>query len=287
MYTVYHHTDWHRQIAERLVAFLNDRGIDAESKLVDTIDPDGNGEKPTGMVVTVIRSDGRFWAIDFKDTMNPKRNYVVREWIMSPKCVSVLKAQYRMNYYTQEVYDKLNPYTYFEKDPARFQRERNMFTGVERTERSLYFRGQPWGFRVKVLRHLDDVLVPQRKKKLRMSLYFDECAKYKVGLALPGFGNACHREIEYMGMGIPVIMPVLKTSFHDPLIPGVHYFGVPVNTSDSNSEEIADKIRQKYLEIIDDDDKLAKVAHNATEWYERNVLFPNSIELTARIMGII
>ena len=287
MYTVYHHTDWHRQIAEGLALLLRSRGIEAEPKLAETVNPDGNGDKPLGMVVCVVHDSGKFWAIDFKDTMNPKRNYVVREWILSPKCVGVLKAQYRDNYYSEEVYKKLIPYTYFEKDPNRFQRERGMFTDVERTEKPLYFRGQPWGFRVKVLKHLDDVLVPQRKKKLRMSLYFEECAKFKVGLALPGFGNACHREIEYIGMGIPVIMPVLKTRFHDPLVPGKHYFGIPIDTSTASGEQIAQMVREVYYQVIDDNERLAEVAENATEWYERNVLFPNSLELTAELMGII
>jgi len=96
------------------------------------------------------------------------------------------------------------------------------------------------------------------------------------GLSLPGYGNVCHREIEYFGMGVVALMPPLRNSFRDPLLPNVHYLAADVRLTRTNHAAVADAVRATYERYRCDVGFLNYVRDNARRWYEKNVWLPNA-----------
>jgi hypothetical protein len=224
--------------------------------------------------------------ICFRDFVGHKVSYVMKEVVHDEDCRLVLKSQYRADHCQQEPHTKIKPYTYFERDPYDFQPWIHELRQTEKQYSKLYFRGSPHKNRGRIIAHLGDISESCDRYMSRTD-YYRDCARARIGLALPGNGNICHREIEYFGMGVPAIMPVLKNSFHDPLIPNVHYIAVEANTTRERPAEVAEKIRAVYERYARDDDYLHHIAQNAIQWYDRNVWLPNSIPLTAKLLGIV
>jgi hypothetical protein len=50
--------------------------------------------------------------------------------------------------------------------------------------------------------------------------------------------------------------------------------------------EVAARIEERYRQVIDRRDYIARVARNAAAWYDRNIRFPQSMDLTARLLGL-
>jgi len=62
--------------------------------------------------------------------------------------------------------------------------------------------------------------------KYSPSEYLDQLCKAKFGLCLAGYGQKCHREIEYYACGtVPIATPECDmTGYVTPPMEGVHYF---------------------------------------------------------------
>jgi hypothetical protein len=76
--------------------------------------------------------------------------------------------------------------------------------------------------------------------------YCREAAAARIGLSLPGRGEVCYREIEYFGMGVVALMPHRRNTFHEPLVPNVHYLAADVTPNRRNGAEVAAAIREAY-----------------------------------------
>jgi hypothetical protein len=100
-------------------------------------------------------------------------------------------------------------------------------------------------------------------------------------------GNICHREIEAFACGVPVLMPRHKNVLHDSLQPNVHYISVDAIEPQDSPPAIGEKIAERYRQVIGDRALLAAVAENAMAWYDANVRFPNSLALTAELLGLL
>lgn len=112
--------------------------------------------------------------------------------------------------------------------------------------------------------------------------YFDEIIKYKVGLAIPGIGELCYRDIEYMAVGVPLMKFEYITQLNPPLIPDYHYISVPridtpedynsmggILTKEREAEQRhADAYLKRYKEIKDDNVFLNFISNNARKYYE-------------------
>lgn len=190
--------------------------------------------------------------IDMRETLDCKKAW---------KDKVILKTQYSSN---RSYPSNVKPYTYFELDIDLFQANLERYRKTERTETDLYFRGGLWFGRKKKLEALG---LPIRKK-IPVEEFYDELARQRLVFTCPSWANLCHREIECFGMGVPVIMPKLKVRTHDNLIPNIHYIAV----------DHWKEVREKEKQITDM--QLQDVAGAAMEWYDKNVKFPNSINLT-------
>ncbi|MBD3407307.1 MAG: hypothetical protein GF411_14410 [Candidatus Lokiarchaeota archaeon] len=284
MLKIIYYGDWHGQVAQRLFDHLKSKNIDVELSCESNFKSGDKTFETRKVIYIEDDSAGGYYVLDFKDMLGYKNNFVVREVVHDDRCFKILKSQYRKDHYIDPPYNKIIPFTYFEKNPELVQSLR-LKDGPSKSIKKMFFRGQPWKNRNKVLDRIDDIIIPNRLTSIED--YYNDMRSHWIGLALPGWGNICHRELEYFAFDIAVIMPKLKNTFHNDLIPDYHYISVDVNTTKDKSKVIASGIRDAYESVVDDRDKLNEVISNARRWYEENVMFPNSIKLITTLLGII
>jgi len=155
---------------------------------------------------------------------------------------------------------------------------------------SLYNQGVPenyLGVR-KALELLPNYLNPEQfyfgNFPLPFNHYIQESINFKLALSIGGGGGAicgdfCFRDIEMFGLGIPLLRPEYIIETSDPLIPNRHYISVETDFDNdfkySDPNKLSQKIAQKYLDIINDDEFLHFISKNAREWYLNNLSYPN------------
>lgn len=125
--------------------------------------------------------------------------------------------------------------------------------------------------------------------------YIHESINFKLSLCFGvggGYtcGDFCFRDMEMYGLGIPTIRPVYAVESEQLLIPNVHYIAVDCEFDDTfrykNPELLADRIIQRYKEVIDDDILLNEISKNAREWYLENISGPNITNKIINILGL-
>jgi len=111
--------------------------------------------------------------------------------------------------------------------------------------------------------------------------YFNELTKFKIGLSIPGVGELCYRDIEYMAIGIPMMRFEYITQMNPPLIPNYHYVAIdridteehqnfnggPISAEREGGKEYVEQYLKKFKEVKDDKDFLKFVTNNAKEYY--------------------
>jgi hypothetical protein len=232
-------------------------------------------------------ASGKFWMLDCSDWVTPF-DVNIREIAEDRRCQMILKCQYAPEPYLQGHLRKIRPWTYFEQNASVFQPRIERLRAVQRSADRLFFRGNPeFEGRAAILKELktSGILSPENLS-VPYPAYLDEMARHRIALALPGMGNICHREIECFGAGTPVLMPRLKNTLHDPLIPGFHYISIEADTRVDKAEAVASRILKRYREVSGRPEYLQFVAANAMAWYDANVRFPASLELAVNLMGL-
>jgi hypothetical protein len=103
--------------------------------------------------------------------------------------------------------------------------------------------------------------------------YLEKVASSKFGLCLPGYGPKCNREIEYLGLGVvPIVTEGVCTTYHDPLIEGMHYLRASTPEDAQRAIRACNKSQWQYI------------SYCGREWYERNCSRLGSFETTKRIV---
>lgn len=109
--------------------------------------------------------------------------------------------------------------------------------------------------------------------------YFDELIKYKIGLSIPGIGELCYRDMEYLGCGIPMMKYEYLTQMSPKLIPNYHYISIDridksdnprisiVNERNGGPEYVKGYV-ERFLEVKDDLDFLSFISYNGRKYYE-------------------
>jgi len=106
--------------------------------------------------------------------------------------------------------------------------------------------------------------------------YINEAAHFKLILCSGvggGYtcGDYCFRDAEMYGLGIPTIRPQYAIDSYIPLIPNHHYISVDTEFDEKfrykHPEKLAQRIADRYQEVIDDEDYLKYIADNARNWY--------------------
>lgn len=121
--------------------------------------------------------------------------------------------------------------------------------------------------------------------RLSHSQYLNETIKYKIGLSIPGVSELCHRDFEYMAVGLPILrfefagnyMPEIKPNYHyisidrDENFPQDHLF------DQRGGEKYVEKYISKFNEVKEDQDFLSFISNNAHEYYKNHCSPENMI----------
>jgi hypothetical protein len=115
-----------------------------------------------------------------------------------------------------------------------------------------------------------------------IKMYFNEAIQYKIGLSIPGVGELCYRDIEYMAVGIPMMRFEYVTQLNPLLIPNYHYISIDrIDTEEDKrfnggivhrervaEQRHADAYLNKFKEVKDNKEFLEFISKNAREYYE-------------------
>lgn len=112
--------------------------------------------------------------------------------------------------------------------------------------------------------------------------YFSELTKYKVGLSVPGIGELCYRDMEYLAIGIPMLRFEYLANLNPKLIPNHHYISIPriddeyilknepytaVTREREGGQKYVEQYLKRFMEVKDDKDFLDFVSKNGREYY--------------------
>lgn len=105
--------------------------------------------------------------------------------------------------------------------------------------------------------------------------YFDSLTEYKIGLAIPGVGELCHRDVEYMAIGLPFIKFEYITKWEPELIPNYHYISIDrigeIDQERYGGDEYSRIYLKKFLEVKDELEFLNFISKNSRKYYEENL----------------
>lgn len=285
---------WEHPVFLALASYLQARGVAIEVEYTATVALRWAGLRPRRMTLhhsAAIIDDtetGRFAVLDCHDWVTPF-DVNIRDFAWDPRCVGILKSQYRPEPYRRYPLTRIRPWTYFEQDPVAIQAQLADLRQIVPDADALFFRGsEAWEGRAAILDGLRrGRMLNADQSRLEYGEYLRQLCTHRIALALPGMGNICHREIEAFACGVPVLMPRLKNVLHAGLQPGVHYISVDAIDPQDSPAAIGGKIAERYRQVIGDRALLAGVARNAMAWYEANVRFPKSLALTAELLGLL
>jgi hypothetical protein len=105
--------------------------------------------------------------------------------------------------------------------------------------------------------------------------YFNSLTEYKIGLSIPGIGELCHRDVEYMAIGLPFIKFEYLTKWNPELIPNYHYISIErigeIDEERYGGEEYSNLYLKRFLEVKDDLEFLNFISKNSRKYYEENL----------------
>lgn len=136
-------------------------------------------------------------------------------------------------------------------------------------------------------------LISEATRFLTIEEYLDLAIRYKVGLSTTGVAEICHREIEYMAIGLPNIRMEYMTQLDPPLIPNYHYIAIsreqfPWDSyGDRNGgPEYVEAYRKRYDEVRNDHEFLEFIAQNARNYYKQYCSPENRLTHVLNSLGI-
>lgn len=160
---------------------------------------------------------------------------------------------------------------------------------VEKTKNKIYFNGLCHGIREKFRNVLIQSSFFDFKNKnsddyRTKEEYYKELSEHKYGLNLDGAAGICYRDLEYFGMGTLLLRDELNITCSDPIIEGVHYLKIIDNEiknlihNSDNHQEVLSRIEKNVLNALMSND-ISQIIKNSREWFERNCLPENQINL--------
>lgn len=112
--------------------------------------------------------------------------------------------------------------------PNSYEYVRDNYTPYNPEEkiRKAVFIGAVYGIRAELEKYLKDhPLIDwfDQNAGYHGEKYYDKLKEYRLVISLNGHGELCLRDLEAMGLGIPVIRTLTHTQFYNPIIPNYHY----------------------------------------------------------------
>jgi hypothetical protein len=282
--------DWRGHICLELARHLRARGtavaVEEEQVFEVRIDPSVTAAIPVRDSLAIVQCDqtGEYSVLDFHDwIVTADLDLLVRD----ARCRRILKCQYRTGALARPGYEKVRPWTYFDRFWPEHEARLVAARGVPRTSDALYFRGADWAERGPALDELSrrGVIGPEFGI-VGFEQYFRESAPHRIMLSLPGMADVCNRDIECFGRGTCVLRPRIRNRFHNDLVPDHHYISVDVDVRTTDPLEVADRVERRFREVAGDHAYLAAVARHAARWFDDNVRVDAAMTLTAELLGL-
>lgn len=180
-----------------------------------------------------------------------------------------------------------NPYnTNYDKDIDNIYNKYD----IQKSIPKLYFRGYMWDFRKQMVDTIKDesiVIIDKNENNNNLNYidYLQDLSKYRAALSLPGGTEVCNRDIECFSVGVPVIRPLLSTTYPDPLIANYHYISCydsckywDGGATYNNYIECANCVTDTWHRIKNDTEYLNFISNNARCWYLKNCGISNNID---------
>ncbi len=235
--------------------------------------------------IAIIQNNmsGEYSVIDCHDWVKPDDTKII---IQDPRCKKVLKCQYHKSYFKKQIYNKIVPWTYFDRYWPKNEDVLKATRIVEPSIKKLYFRGIVWGHRGNILDELiRRGIMNTDYEPIDFEQYHKECSEHLIMLSLPGLADVCHRDIEGFASGRCILRPTIQNIFHDNLIPDYHYINVNFGL-ETDPIEAAEKIDRRFREVADDRDFLNFISKNAMDWYDKNVSIKNVLKFTTSLLEL-
>lgn len=111
---------------------------------------------------------------------------------------------------------------------------------------------------------------------INMIDYYNEIINYKVGLSIPGVGEKCHRDVEYMAIGLPIMKFEYTSTWNPILIPNYHYISIDrideyYEHERIGGQEYVELYLQKFNVVKNNTEFLEFISKNAREYYQTNL----------------
>lgn len=121
--------------------------------------------------------------------------------------------------------------------------------------------------------------------------YFSDIINYKIGLSIPGVGEKCHRDVEYMAIGLPFIKFKYLIDWKPQLIPNYHYISIDRIDDSYTLERIGgqpyvDMYLKKFIEVKDNKKYLEFVSNNARLYYEKYLQPKNRVQTIIETLNL-
>ncbi len=136
--------------------------------------------------------------------------------------------------------------------------------------------------------------------------YLYEITHSTIGLSIPGMAEFCHRDVEYMAIGVPMMRFEYLTDMEPKLIPNVHYISIPrIDTSmgeerscgkenlesgfigqNEHTDKYAELYYEKFMQVKDDKDFLDSISRNARAYYQKYMHPRNRVEHFMKLMEL-
>ena len=138
--------------------------------------------------------------------------------------------------------------------------------------------------------------------RLNAEMYLNTAIEYKVGLAFSSVAELCYREIDYMGIGLPILRLEYKITTNPPLIPNYHYisvdrdkYGLYGKQNDEGwgthfdrlgGEKYVNAYIERFLEVKDDYDFLSYISENAHNYFQENCIQENRLKNIIKLINL-
>lgn len=233
------------------------------------------------------KETGEFHVISVSDTLT----HASLNESSNPYCKTVLISQFHpesIKSHTKDNYFKYRPWVYFQAlfdnlDVFYSKREH-----IKNKKDTLFFKGTSLQDRT-FLSFLDKSYVSDFNPT-NPTEYFGELIRHKLAISIDGRGEFCYRDVECLGVGVPMIRYEFESIFNDPLIPNYHYISIPrpkdMVLYRQGTKEHADVFMEKYFEVINNDELLKFISKNAREYYVKNLVYSNILKNTFDILDL-
>ncbi len=282
--------DWRKHVFQETANYLDSQGLTVTQTHKKSFEINsGTAQKiqmeiPDSMAILQNEQSGDYYVLDCHDLVLPEELKLLAK---DNKCKKILKCQYRASVFRSNIFQKVRPWTYFDRYWPQHQDQMTEFRNEKRTSEFVYFRGADWAQRDIILSDLSRRgIIPADYQPINYEEYFRESCQHQIMLSLPGMADVCHRDIESFASGTCVLRPRLINEFHNKLIPDHHYISVNIKYAKLAPLEVTNKIEEKFREVANNHDLIESISKNAAKWYDENVRLNAAMKLTAQLLDL-